>query len=129
MLTRILSFTSPATNATCAPSVRKARAADDWYEPSCDVTTIQFPSIVTLERSAALKRATLSERFIGELSIPERRLGSAPAFTSLAATSNVESLASRKCFVSTKRAAIKAGPSTLSGSSLDASDNRYRHSL
>src|SRR2546428_3912642 len=79
--------------------------------------------MVTLDRSAALNRATLSDRFIGELNIPERRRGSAPAFTSLAATSNVDSLASRKCFVSTKRAAIRAVASTLSGSSLDASNN------
>jgi hypothetical protein len=77
------------------------------------------------KRPAQLKTDTnLSDRFIGELNIPERRRGSAPAFTSLAATSNVDPLASRKCFVSTKSAAIKAVASALSGCSIDASNNR-----
>src|SRR5256712_6743063 len=76
--------------------------------------------IVICDRPAALRRATRSDRLIGVDSISDKRLGSAPALTSPAATLKVDSLASKKCFVSTNIAASNALASIVPSSALEA---------
>src|SRR5437763_60940 len=89
------------------------------------LATIQLPIKIIWDRPAALRRATRSDLLIGVDRISDSRLGSAPALTSAAATLKVDSLASKKCFVSTNIAASSARASTMPGLVLEARKSWY----
>src|SRR5438445_5793068 len=86
---------------------------------------IQLTITILWDRPAALRRATRPDLLIGVDRISDSRLGSAPALTSPAATLKVDSLASKKCFVSTNIAASNALASIVPGSVLEAWKSWY----